>query len=348
MVSKKSGTPRRKVAKKATKKAAKKRRSTKRAPSKSTAPRPLHDRRAMEKMMQRMRRLLDEQEFETIEEANAFMQQFVGVKDLPPSSMPLNALDQAQEKMCEAWEATGKRRAKLAREALDISPDCADAYVLLAEETTRTPEEARELYERGVEAGERALGKEAFEDAAGEFWGILETRPYMRARAGLAEVLAVIGERRQAIEHYRELLRLNPNDNQGNRYLLTHLLLQESMDDELAELLAQYEDDGSAEWAYTRALWHFRREGAGENATAALQAAFAHNPHVPLYLVGAKKLPDLPPAYIGRGDENEAVAYLFEAVEDWIVTPGAAEWLAETMLAELRQLEEDDDDETAH
>jgi len=29
---------------------------------------------------------------------------------------------------------------------------------------------------KGVEAGERALGKEAFERDRGHFWGVLETR----------------------------------------------------------------------------------------------------------------------------------------------------------------------------
>lgn len=338
MVKKKSGTLRKK-------KATRKGRSAKRANSKSDAPPPIHDRRAMEKTMLQMSRLLDEQQFETIEEANAFLQQFIGVKDLPQSFTALTPLEQAQERMYEAWDASGQRRVKLAREALEISPDCADAYVLLVEETARTPEEARGLYEQGVKAGERALGTEAFAEAAGEFWGILETRPYMRARAGLAEVLAALGQHQQAIEHYRELLRLNPNDNQGNRYQLTHLLLKEGMDEELAELLSQYEDDASAEWSYTRALWLFRREGASENAAEALYTAFARNPHVPLYLMGVKKLPNHPPAYIGFGDENEAVAYLFEAIEDWVVTPDAPEWLTETMLKEFQMIEEDEETE---
>jgi hypothetical protein len=30
-----------------------------------------------------------------------------------------------------------------------------------------------------VAAGERSLGPKAFEEDAGHFWGILETRPYM-------------------------------------------------------------------------------------------------------------------------------------------------------------------------
>src|SRR5215217_8161002 len=94
--------------------------------------------------------------------------------------------------------------------SLKVSPDCADAYVLLAEEDAGSLEEARELYQKGVEAGERALGRETFEEEAGHFWGILETRPYMRARQGLAVCLRELGEREEAIEDYREMLYLNP------------------------------------------------------------------------------------------------------------------------------------------
>src|SRR6266542_6535579 len=61
------------------------------------------------------------------------------------------ALFQAQDLMYEAFEAQGARRVALAREALAISPDCADAYLLLAEETASSAEEARELLERSEE-----------------------------------------------------------------------------------------------------------------------------------------------------------------------------------------------------
>ncbi len=47
-----------------------------------------------------------------------------------------NPLKKAQDIIYDAWEVTDpKRRVALARKALEISPDCADAYALLAEET---------------------------------------------------------------------------------------------------------------------------------------------------------------------------------------------------------------------
>ena len=74
------------------------------------------------------------------------------------------------------------KRAATARKALKISPDCADAYVLMAEIAT-TPAQALELYRRGVAAGERALGQRAFVEDVGHFWDRLETR---LATCGLA------------------------------------------------------------------------------------------------------------------------------------------------------------------
>src|SRR5438105_4040376 len=63
------------------------------------------------------------------------------------------ATAKAQDVMYEAWKRTTSRsRIALAHKALGISPLCADAYVLLAEEA-RSIEEARDYYAKGVEAG---------------------------------------------------------------------------------------------------------------------------------------------------------------------------------------------------
>ncbi len=296
---------------------------------KNEAPVPL-DRRLMDKQMAAIGRLLEEQDFESPEEANAFLQEMLSSGELP-TLPPATPLDEAQEVVFQALETTGKRREKLARKALSISPDCADAYVLLAE-ATKDPEEARRLYEQGVQAGERALGKEIFTEQEGDFWGILETRPYMRARLGLASVLWELGERQAAIEHLRAMLRLNPGDNQGVRYLLASWLLIVKDDATLERLLAQYPDEWSAFWAYTKALHTFRRKGAKKQATKALQQAIDINPFVPAYLLGLMPLPKQLPPYYGIGTPEEAVIYLAEAVDAWMETPGALEWLADFLL----------------
>jgi hypothetical protein len=47
------------------------------------------------------------------------------------------------------------------------------------------------------------------------------------------------------VAHYRGLLKLNPNDNQGIRYILASCLLKLGCDEEVASLLKQYEDDAA-------------------------------------------------------------------------------------------------------
>ncbi len=284
------------------------------------------DRRSMEQQMRAVTRLLEGHDFASLDEANAFLQQQLATGQ-PLAAPPATPLEEAQELVYQALETTGARRLALARRALALSPDCADAYVLLAE-AARDPQEARALYEQGVRAGARAVGPEPCREDVGHFWGILETRPYMRARQGLAEVLWALGERRAAIGHVQDMLRLNPGDNQGLRYTLATWLLATGDDAALEGLLGRYPDEGSATWAYTRALAAFRRHGAGPPAGAALREALTINPFVPAYLLGLKPLPRRLPAYVGFGDEDEAVAYIAEAAEPWLASPEALAWLA--------------------
>jgi tetratricopeptide (TPR) repeat protein len=240
-----------------------------------------------------------------------------------------SSIDEAQEIMYDAWEATSRRRAvELARKALLVSADCADAYVFLAEVTAKTPQEAIDLYWQGVEAGERALGKKAFKNDVGHFWGLLETRPYMRARAGLAQSLWEAGQREEAVDHYGDLLQLNPNDNQGIRDMLMPCLIELNRDKDAEKLYKQYENDHMAVWTYSRALLDFCKHRESPTADKSLEAAIKRNKHVPLYLLGRKKLPNNLPDHYGIGDQNEAVLYASENCEAWRSTPGGLEWLA--------------------
>lgn len=240
-----------------------------------------------------------------------------------------SALHKAQEMMYDAWEAPTRQRAiALARKALEVSPDCADAFTLLAEETAESLAEALELYRKGVEAGERALGKRAFKENVGDFWGLLETRPYMRARAGLAQCLWKAGRREEAVEHYWDMLRLNPKDNQGIRALLMPCLIELGRYEEAEKLFKRYKEDGMAVWMYSRALLDFRKHGDCPASVRSLQAALDENKHVPSYLLGRKKMPPHLPDHHGFGDEKEAVLYVYENKAAWEATPGSLEWLS--------------------
>jgi tetratricopeptide (TPR) repeat protein len=237
-------------------------------------------------------------------------------------------LERAQDLMWDAWdERVRSKRIAMARRALEISPDCADAYVLLAGETARNPEEALDLYQKGIAAGERALGKKPFEENVGHFWGILETRPYMRARNGLAECLREMGRTSEAIEHFKELLLLNPTDNQGNRDLLLACYLDVGRDSDAWDLLNQYPAQILAAWAYSSALVLFRLHGDSQEARDALKKAVEQNPHALKYLSGRRRLPRELPSTYQIGNVNEAVIYAASYEKYWRETPGAVAWL---------------------
>ena len=149
----------------------------------------------------------------------------------------------------------------------------------------------------------------------------------MRARFGLACCLEDLGQVDEAIGHYRELLRLNPNDNQGVRDALLPALLLAGRDAEAGTLLSQYEDDPSAVWQYGRVLWAFRRDGDSQLARERLRGALRGNRHVPRYLTGKAEWPGPLPGSYALGSEEEAVICADELGDAWRRTPGAEHWL---------------------
>src|SRR5262249_13273242 len=126
--------------------------------------------------------------------------------------------------------------------------------------------------------------------------------------------------------HLQEMLRLNPNDNQGVRYTLSGWLLGEDRNEDLVQLLEQYDED-SATWAYTKALVAFRRKGNTPEARALLKTARKANEHVPDYLLGLVPLPLHRPEAYSAGDRDEAILYAGIALSGWRSTPGAIAWL---------------------
>ncbi len=292
-----------------------------------SAPPPMMDRRAMERHTFNIGRHMRKREFDSTDDINAYMQGLMASGGVPEDE-PESAVEAAQMIMYDAWEATGKDRVLLARKALEVSPDCADAYVLLAEEVARDIRDALKFYELGVKAGERALeGYLDDPDMVGHFWSVIETRPYMRARAGLAGCLAETGQTQEAIEHYWDMLRLNPNDNQGVRDVLLNLLIQTGDYDGAEKLMAMYKDDYSVHHYYNRALLAFKRQGDSEEARDLLLAAIDRNEHVPDMLLGKTRPPRMQGMYMSPGDPVEAAEYVSYGRFFWLKDRPAMDWL---------------------
>ena len=292
---------------------------------------------AAERGSVRIARMIEGRSFESLDDLNAEVERAGqrGLFDTPAEAetgRELTALERAQELAYDAMEAQSRLQIKRARQALAISPDCADAWGVLADAAS-TPEAARERYELAVAAGVRAIGAERFAELTGEFWGHLDTRPYMRARLGLAQTLRSLGRDDEALTHYRELLRLNPNDNQGVRYLLVVALLDLNRNAEAQALLDQYPDDIQALWPYARLLVRFRMGGATARTRAALGDAVKTNPHVIKYLLDLDSIPFDRPPHFTLGSKDEAAYVADELGDACEATAGLESWLRSQAIA---------------
>ena len=292
-------------------------------------PRPAIMPRLAERGSVQIARLLEQRQFASTDEINRALEEAheQGLFEKSPEALagrPLTALEQAQELAYDATEATGRLRIKLARKALSLSSDCADAYVILGE-AAPTPAAALEWYQRGTDAGARVIGTDGLANAV-NLWERLDARPYMRARLRLAQTLETMGRSAEALDHYRELLRINRDDHQGVRHVLLPLLLEQQRDEEAGSLLTEYQGDIQAIWPYARALWMFRRQGDSTAAQEALQEATRSNRHVIGYLLDPGSMP-WPAPYFALGSKEEA-AYAADALLDaYEQTNGALTWL---------------------
>lgn len=282
-----------------------------------------------EALMRDIERLLAEQQFSTMEEAQAFINRYMQqqMNGLPtPKPRTTSKRDQAQDLLYEAMdEPSPAKRVKLARQALALDPDSPDAYVILGEEADGA-EPSKAFFKQGVEAGERALGEPFFRENEGHFWGLIETRPYMRAKYNYAEACWETKDTAEARSQLEHLLKLNPMDNMGARYLLLAVYLDEGRLAEAEALLEEYDEQG-AFFDYDRLILEYKKRGLTAKLKMLHRNALHSNRHIPQLLLGKKKPPAAMPDYYSAGDLNEAVYYVSTHAQLWLTLPELLLWM---------------------
>lgn len=237
---------------------------------------------------------------------------------------------------------------RLAQRAIEISEMCTEAYALLARHA-ESPGEAKDLLRRGLRAAERLVGKGRVIEHAGDrmFWKVPNGVRYLNARHALADMLFELGETEEAEEHARAILKMDPTDLSCIRYPFAASLLARGRYEELRELLGCFHYDDTARWAYTRALVELCRTDApleGQRRAEVMMtfsAAIEANPHVPVYLLGQKPIPEGAEEAEVWGDlDSEASAYAKSSREVWRSTSGALELLEEAWDGEPAQEDE--------
>lgn len=267
----------------------------------------LQGRIATERLSWEIHGVIQERNFKTVAEVNAFL------NSAGPSLEGLKSLRlkadgperQAQGLAFDAMEAGDEERAyELARRAVEFDPDCVDALVILGE-AAPSAQERLDRMKAAVAAAERSLGQEFIAENGGRFWFTQGTRPYMRALQALGFTCLENGRRQEARDVFEKMLDLNRDDNQGVRDLLLILYLEEPAPKRLGKLLDRYAEDASSLFLWGRVL---ERAFAGDSpgVEGAIRKAARQNPSALPYLAGLKPPPQHLPRAWSPGRESEA------------------------------------------
>lgn len=290
-----------------------------------------------EKIQMSTERLLDfiqSQNFGSIEEINEFMSKNVVGKKIdeviPQISSSITNQQKANDLMYDAYDNPPAKAKKMATEALKLDPENVRALNFLADHE-KSAEAALKLYQKAMEFGKKQLGEKFFRENKGQFWAMIESRPYMSARLGFAHCLEDLEWNDEAIKEYNELLELNPGDNQGVRYALASLLLFTKNYKQFGKLYQKYTDEQSAFWLFNYALYLFATEEPTPKANKALLLADEANPFVIEFMTQHEKMTSDPEGYYSPGDKNEAAYYLMDNFRAWMNVENTLNWLLSFM-----------------
>jgi len=274
------------------------------------------------KVMRDLQRLLETQNFKSEEEINAFLikYQSEGIPEFPEDV--LNAKETAENKVYQAYDSSKTKGIKLAEEALKLDKDCILAYQYLGEQQ-KNLNKAKDYYHKGIEIGKKKFGGKFEEENKGHFWMIFETRPYMTCIFNLSECEYISGNIDESIRLIEHLLELNPNDNQGVRYILSSHLLEAKKYHKYEKHSKANKDDGGIFFKFNNALYEFIKSGNSLKSINLLKKAIEHNQYVISKLNKKSKILD---SRYSTGSKEEANYYCEYNAKNWQESKGAIEW----------------------
>lgn len=222
--------------------------------------------RESEKALKAMHKFLEEKGSEdmTMDDVNDLLQKFTeDYNHNLPGKITEKTAKTADDYLELAEEARTKAKAEqYIKKALELEPDNLDA--ISASLDMIMDDDPWEYYQKLSEAvknGTKLMEKKGFmdEESIGRFWGILETRPYMRLLNRYAEFLAEAGMMTPAARVYEEMIRLSENDNLGVRYRLMHIYAFLNQEESALELHKKYDSYEETQMLLPLSVLYFKR-----------------------------------------------------------------------------------------
>ena len=236
---------------------------------------------------------------------------------------------EADDLFYQSMEAeTLEKKFSLLGQALKIDPAHVDILLGVLDYLQPSLADDIELLKKIVELAKRNLGEKLFNQAKGHFWGVLETRPYMRSRQQLAEALCDGARYEEAIYELEGMLELNPNDNQGVRYLLLSLNLALGRLEPARKLLKQYDESTFSTVFAWGSLLELVLSNKYQEAEKMLPEVRKVNPYTEEYVSGKKAIPEELPGSYSAGSREEAIIFAADIFRAWRSHVQAVGWLA--------------------
>lgn len=192
------------------------------------------------------------------EELNKFIKIYnEQLKQKKQGTLSLNDWEKAEDYYEIALESDDYAYCKkMLKKAIKLNPEHIDAQVELAsyiEDNVKRMNEYRKLEKMALDILEK--NDITIDSHKGSFYGVLETRPYIRLKYRIMLDYKDLRCYTLAIKEGEEIIQLNENDNLGARYELMALYAMLEQKEKAEELYERYEEDSVPMHLYLAALY---------------------------------------------------------------------------------------------
>ena len=244
----------------------------------------------------------------------------------------LEAYDRFDDAIELFWAGNLKESERLFRHLIHEYSEFIDAYhhlAIILEETGRK-QEAFHIWQKAVQITIDCFISEFCDDGKQLPWSLIDNRPFLRAYHGLGLMHLKRRDFQKALSIFSNILRMNPNDNQGVRALAIDCYFNLNSPQKVLDVCHDFPEDTDESLMYGKVLALFQIDKEGEAGEALRDAVNT----LPLIAKEIIKRNHIKPKifrndYITIGGQDQAYYYWVSHGKYWRNTPGAIDFVKE-------------------